>query len=94
MSERTLCDSCACELTSADWEAGACTQCGNELEARAMSETDCICMFCGTVMIVYWLPDSDPEVCHVACNCGASGPWAESVTKAAEKYVEVAAMLE
>lgn len=32
MSERTLCDSCACELTSADREAGACTQCGAKIE--------------------------------------------------------------
>jgi hypothetical protein len=52
------------------------------------------CMFCSNVMIIYWLPDSDPAVCHVACKCGASGPWAESVTEAAEKYAEVAAMLE
>lgn len=48
------------------------------------------CLFCRSAeMLIYWLPDSEPKVCHVACRCGASGSWAESITEATEKWKSV-----
>jgi|ERR1041385_8026831 hypothetical protein len=46
-----------------------------------------LCWFCNKPPMIYWLPDSEPRVCHVACQCGASGPWAESAAQAVERWV-------
>jgi hypothetical protein len=52
---------------------------------------DLACLFCHEAyqFVVYWLPDSSPAVCHVACRqCGGSGPWEESETAAIASYDE------
>lgn len=75
------------QLCGSGWHVVANQKC--DCGPYRPSVDDCSCLFCGGAMAIYWLPDSEPEVCHLGCKCGASGPWAESETEATETWRKI-----